>query len=222
MANGRHFKADAPRVEQPLPATAAARARRRQTAMPKRPIALAVLALAVVGVAIAGVVAWLTASSSLVNEFGLGQVDTSVEETFDGGTTKSDVKAKNDGTVPIYVRAQVNIYWQDANGNQLWEEPVEKTDYTIEWGDISGAGWTKGSDGFYYWTQPLAAGATTENLIDELAWKTVDPSNGRTLVCDVSIQGIQADPANAVKEAWDATVTEDGTLTPAQQGQGGE
>ena len=84
-----------------------------------RVLALAVLALAVVGVAIAGVVAWLTASSSLINEFGLGQVDTSVEETFDGGTTKSDVKAKNDGSVPIYVRAQVNIYWQDANGNQL-------------------------------------------------------------------------------------------------------
>ena len=119
MANGRHFKADTPRVEQPLPATSAARARRRQTAMPKRPIALTVLALAlaVVGVAIAGVVAWLTASSSLINEFGLGQVDTSVEETFDGGTAKSDVKAKNNGTVPIYVRAQVNIYWQDANGN---------------------------------------------------------------------------------------------------------
>lgn len=221
MANGRHFKADAPRVEQPLPATAAARARRRQTAMPKRPIALAVLALAVVGVAIAGVVAWLTASSSLINEFGLGQVDASVEEEFDG-TTKSNVKAKNDGTVPIYVRAQVNIYWQDANGNQLWEEPVEKTDYTIEWGDISGAGWTKGSDGFYYWTQPLAAGAETENLINKLTWTSAQTPSGRTLVCDVSTQGIQADPTDAVKEAWGATVAEDGTLTPAQQGQGGE
>ncbi len=179
------------------------------------------LALAVVGVAITGVVAWLTASSSLINEFGLGQVDTSVEETFDG-TAKSDVKAKNNGTVPIYVRAQVNIYWQDANGNQLWEEPVKGTDYTIEWGDGLNTAWIQGSDGFYYWTQPLAAGAEAENLIDELTWKTVDPSNGRTLVCDVSIQGIQADPANAVNEAWGATVTEDGMLTPAQQGQGGE
>lgn len=221
MANGRHFKTDTPRVEQPLPATAAARARRRQTAMPKRPIALAVLALAVVGVAIAGVVAWLTASSSLINEFGLGQVDTSVEETFDG-TAKSDVKAKNNGTVPIYVRAQVNIYWQDANGNQLWEEPVKDTDYTIDWGDISDAGWIMGSDGFYYWTQPLAAGATTGNLIDKLEWITAQTSNGRTLVCDVSIQGIQADPANAVNEAWGASVGQDGTLTPAQQEQGGE
>ena len=187
-----------------------------------RVLALAVLALAVVGVAIAGVVAWLTASSSLINEFGLGQVDTSVEETFDGGTTKSDVKAKNDGSVPIYVRAQVNIYWQDANGNQLWEEPVEGTDYTIEWGDGLNTAWIQGSDGFYYWTQPLAAGAEAENLIDKLTWKTADTSNGRTLVCDVSIQGIQADPANAVNEAWGAAVDQDGTLTPAQQGQGGE
>lgn len=221
MANGRHFKADAPWVEQPLPATAAVRTRRRHTAMPKRPIALAVLALAVVGVAIAGVAAWLTASSSLINEFGLGRVDASVEETFDG-TTKSDVKAKNDGTVPIYVRAQVNIYWQDANGNQLWEEPVENADYTVTWGDELGKSWIQGSDGFYYWTQPLAAGAVTGNLIDKLGWITAQTSNGRTLVCDVSIQGIQADPANAVNEAWGATVGQDGTLTPAQQGQGGE
>ena len=96
--------------------------------------------------------------------------------------------------MPIYVRAQVNIYWQDANGNQLWEEPVENTDYTIEWGDALGTAWIQGSDGFYCWTQPLAAGAETENLIDKLTWKTADTSSGRTLVCDVSIQGIQADP----------------------------
>ena len=36
------------------------------------------------------------------------------------------------------------------------------------------------------------------------------------------IQGIQADPANAVNEAWGASVGQDGTLTPAQQEQGGE
>ena len=100
--------------------------------------------------------------------------------------------------------------------------PVENTDYTIELGDISDTGWTKGSDGFYYWTQPLEANATTENLINRLEWTTAQASNGRTLVCDVSIQGIQADPANAVNEAWGASVDQDGTLTPARQGQGGE
>lgn len=99
---------------------------------------------------------------------------------------------------------------------------MENTDYTIEWGDALGTAWIQGSDGFYYWTQPLAAGATTGNLIDKLEWITAQTTNGRTLVCDVSIQGIQADPANAVNEAWGAAVYQDGTLTPAQQGQGGE
>ena len=95
---------------------------------------------------------------------------------------------------------------------------MEGTDYTIEWGDGLNTARIQGSDGFYYWTQPLAAGAEAENLIDKLTWKTADTSNGRTLVCDVSIQGIQADPANAVNEAWGAAVDQDGTLTPAQQG----
>lgn len=181
-----------------------------------KPLVMAALVLAVVGVAVSGVIAWLSTTSTVSNTFELGTVNPTVQETFENDT-KSDVFIKNKGNVPIYVRAQVNIYWQDANGNQLWEAPVEGTDYTITWGNDPK--WVKGSDGFYYWTEPLKADETTGLLIKELTWTTADSSNGRTLVCDIAVQGIQAEPVEAVQEAWGVTI-ESGTVTPVTTTEG--
>lgn len=213
MAEGRHFsEKPTPRAERPS-----------RPRVPKRRVLIAVLACALAVAGIGGVVAWLTASDHIINEFDLGAVNPDVNEDGpeedqpfeEGDKVKQNVDVTNNGNVPIYVRAQVSIYWQDENGNQLWEEPVVDTDYTIVWGDISDAGWKQGSDGFYYWTQPLAAGDTTGLLIDELTWTSADSSDGRALVCDIAVQGIQAEPADAVTEAWGATVDpETGTLTP--------
>ena len=60
----------------------------------------------------------------------------SVQETL-SGNVKSDVKAKNTGTAPAYIRAAVDIYWQDAtSGARLWEEPQAGTDYEIVWNEM--------------------------------------------------------------------------------------
>ena len=231
MANGRHFKSETPRASQPMPMIPATRAhgasggssrrpsgpagsRNPHSKMPLKPIAMAVLALAVVGVAISGVVAWLTASGMLENTFGRGQVDVTVNEEFDGEITKKNVFVTNDGNVPVYVRAQVNIYWVDKDGNQLWDTPVVDKDYKITWFDISSK-WMQGDDGFYYWTEPLVTEGQTANLIKTLTDQG-KYTDGRKLVCDVAVQAIQADPADAVKEAWKPAVTDvsnDGTLT---------
>lgn len=229
MANGRHFKSETPRASQPMPMIPATRAhgasggssrrpsgpagsRNPRSKMPLKPIAMAVLALAVVGVAISGVVAWLTASGMLENTFDRGQVDVTVNEEFTDGVNKKNVSVTNNGNVPVCVRAQVNIYWVDKDGNQLWDEPVAGKDYTIDWGDLTGTGWKQGDDGFYYWTKPLATTTKTDNLIDVLTDKTAD-TDGRTLVCDVAVQAIQADPADAVEEAWGVTVDGSGNIT---------
>lgn len=191
--------------------------------MPKRFAALIAAALVVAFVGVGGVIAWLTTSNQVENQFEIGTVEPGVNEDgpdeddpFEPGvdTVKQNVSVTNKGNVPIYVRAQVNIYWQNAAGNQLWEQPEEETDYTLE-GDLpANDSWTKGSDGFYYWTSPLDAGATTENLIDSLKWITANSYDDRQLVCDIAVQGIQADPADAVKEAWGVAIANDGTLTP--------
>lgn len=184
-------------------------------------------ALALVGVG--GVIAWLTASNHVSNAFEVGKVDVTLNEKGPNGTddfteghsAKRNVTATNNGNVPVYVRARVDIHWEDANGNQLWDAP-DPGDYTIEWGaafdgsTVAGSSWFE-ADGFYYWNSQVQPGASTGNLIDLFAPKVGATSADKKLVCDIAIQSIQADPSRVVKEAWGVTVT-DGILTSTQNG----
>ena len=179
-----------------------------------------IIALLVGGILLAGTVgtlAWLSATGVLINQFGIGSVTPSVQETLNGNV-KSDVKAKNTGTAPAYIRAAVDIYWQDGNGARLWEEPQADT-YNIVWSDSLGdalgansaSSWVKASDGFYYWTSPVAPGEETNVLITSI--KELKATKGRNLVVDVSTQAVQSVPDNAVREAWSCAV-QDGVLIP--------
>lgn len=181
----------------------------------KRIIALLVGVILLAGTA--GTLAWLSVTGVLVNQFGIGSVTPSVQEKLDGNV-KSDVKAENTGTAPAYIRAAVDIYWQDAtSGARLWEEPQAGTDYEIAWSvaDASGANsassWVKASDGFYYWTSPVAPNKETDVLIASVA--EFKATEGRNLVVDVSTQAVQFAPDEAVHEAWGCTV-QDGVLIP--------
>ena len=185
--------------------------------MRKRIIALLVGVILLAGTA--GTLAWLSVTGVLVNQFGIGSVTPSVQETL-SGNVKSNVKAENTGTAPAYIRAAVDIYWQDAtSGARLWEEPQAGTDYKVEWSDslpdASGTNlastWFKASDGFYYWTSPVAPSAETGVLIERVSELKV--TQGRNLVVDVSTQAVQSVPDDAVHEAWGCTV-QDGVLIP--------
>ena len=181
----------------------------------KRIIALLVGVIFLAGTA--GTLAWLSVTGVLVNQFGIGSVTPSVQETL-SGNVKSNVKAENTGTAPAYIRAAVDIYWQDAtSGARLWEEPQAGTDYEIAWSvaDASGANsassWVKASDGFYYWTSPVVPNKETDVLIASVA--EFKATEGRNLVVDVSTQAVQSAPDEAVHEAWGCTV-QDGVLIP--------
>ena len=179
-----------------------------------------IIALLVGGILLAGTVgtlAWLSATGVLVNRFGIGSVTPSVQETL-SGNVKSNVKAKNTGSAPAYIRATVDIYWQDGNGARLWEEPQADMDYVIAWSvaDASGANsassWVKASDGFYYWTSPVAPNTETDVLIASVT--ELKATEGRNLVVDVSTQAVQSVPDDAVREAWNCTV-QDSVLIPS-------
>ena len=181
----------------------------------KRIIALLVGVILLAGTA--GTLAWLSVTGVLVNQFGIGSVKPLVQESLNGNV-KSNVKAENTGTAPAYIRAAVDIYWQDAtSGARLWEEPQAGTDYEIAWSvaDASGANsassWVKASDGFYYWTSPVAPNKETDVLIASVA--EFKATEGRNLVVDVSTQAVQSAPDEAVHEAWGCTV-QDGVLIP--------
>ena len=189
----------------------------------KRIIALLVGVILLAGTA--GTLAWLSVTGVLVNQFGIGSVTPSVQETL-SGNVKSNVKAENTGTAPAYIRAAVDIYWQDAtSGARLWEEPQADTDsqakpdYKIVWSDLlrdalganSASSWVKAGDGFYYWTSPVAPNAETDVLIASVT--ELKTTEGRNLVVDVSTQAVQSVPDDAVREAWNCTV-QDGVLIP--------
>ena len=186
--------------------------------MSKRKRIIALLVGVVLLAGTAGTLAWLSATGVLVNQFGIGSVTPSIQEKLNGNV-KSDVKAKNTGTAPAYIRAAVDIYWQDGNGARLWEEPQADKDYKIAWSDSLGdasnansaSSWVKASDGFYYWTSPVAPGEETNVLITSV--KELKATEGRNLVVDVSTQAVQSVPDNAVREAWSCAV-QDGVLIP--------
>lgn len=183
----------------------------------KRIIALLVGGILLAGTA--GTLAWLSVTGVLVNQFGIGSVTPSVQETL-SGNVKSNVKAENTGTAPAYIRVAVDIYWQDAtSGVRLWDEPQAGTDYKVEWSDSLpdalgtnlASTWVKASDGFYYWTSPVAPAEETGMLIKSVTELKV--TQGCNLVVDVSTQAVQSVPDEAVHEAWGCTV-QDGVLIP--------
>lgn len=188
--------------------------------MTKRKQIVALLVGVLLFAGAAGAFAWLSVTGVLVNEFGFGSVAPSVDEKLDGNV-KSDVTITNKGSTPAYLRAAVDIYWQDKDGARLWDEPVEGTDYAIVWGDVSNASttssassWVRSADGFYYWTSPVAPLGKTGVLIKSVSEKKTD---GKNLVVDISTQAIQSTPDDAAKEAWGCTV-EDGVLVPPYGG----
>lgn len=186
--------------------------------MSKRKRIIALLVGVVLLAGTAGTLAWLSATGVLVNQFGIGSVTPSVQEKLNSNV-KSDVKAKNTGTAPAYIRAAVDIYWQDGNGARLWEEPKANERYEIAWSrelrDASGmnsaSSWVKASDGFYYWTSPVAPNTETDMLIASVT--ELKATEGRNLVVDVSTQAVQSAPDEAVHEAWGCTV-QNGVLIP--------
>lgn len=206
---------------------------------------MAALTLLLVLAGVGGVVAWLTASGTVQNQFELGTVEPTVNEDGptegtpfeEGDNIKQNVTVTNDGNVPVYVRAQVSIYWLDANGNQLWDEPymgekepdqptgviIPPGDYMLKWGDsvvgqpgstsMEDGAWIKGPDGFYYWSLPIDPEGETKELIESCEYYG-EYADGRTFHVDISVQGIQAEPARAVVEAW-STETQTVMIDPS-------
>ena len=166
-----------------------------------------------------GAIAWLTKSDFLVNKFEVGEVEIVVNEDFtQQGTEKKNVDVTNKGKVDAFVRARVNIYWVDAEGNQMWDKPIEQIDYTATGFPPTDTNWAKGTDGLYYWKVPLSPSGTTGNLIDSITQSEGQLSkyaDGRKLVVDISVQSIQSEPNKALEETWGVTAVEsqDGALT---------
>lgn len=146
--------------------------------------------------AVGGTWAFLVAQSEPVqNKFTYAHVSCTIKEKFDG-TTKSDVQIQNTGDIPAYIRARIVVTWKDTSGN-VSAVPVKVSDYTMD----MGTGWTKGTDGYWYYNTAVDATKFTPVLITECK-KTGTAPKDYDLSVEILADAIQSEPANAVKEAW--------------------
>ena len=181
--------------------------------------------------AIGGTMAWLTThSDGLTNTFTPAKIEGEVKETFKSPfDTKSNVYIQNTSDVPVYVRVALVPTWvmQENDKYVPVAEPVEDADVTIDnenWKNFvpKNSDWIKGRDGYYYYTKPLAANGvkdsndraldTTDNLFDKAIARQKD---GYHMNLQVLLQMIQAEPDNAVLDAWKTGVSgaNNGSLT---------
>lgn len=172
---------------------------RRRKTKSKASLLLASLLL-ILAVGVFGSISYLIDTSNAVtNTFIPGTVDPGIEEEFDG-SLKKDVVITNTGNVPAYVRAMIVVTWVDKDNNVLAEKPEKGTDYTMTGPE---SGWTKSTeDGYYYWNGAVQPGGATYNLITECEPR--EEKEGYSLSVEILTQSIQAEPAQAVTEAWGA------------------
>lgn len=161
-------------------------------------ISLALLAVCLVGTTVAYLMA---ADAPIKNVFGPSVVTCSVNETSFNGTTKTNVTVQNTGDTEAYIRASIVVTWKDGeNGSVYGQMPVAGTDYTIV---LNEADWFLGSDGFYYYKYPVAAGASTNALITSCEYKANAPE-GYGLNVEILGSAIQSVPISVVNENWPA------------------
>lgn len=169
-------------------------------------LTLIISLVALCAVAVGGTLAWLFDSSEkLENNFYVPDADIKIEEEFDG-SEKRDVYVTNTGKADVYVRVMLVETWQKEG--QIVAKP-EDAEVIYDFG--SSGDWKKRKDdGYYYYIRPLAAGATTSNLLDSAICTVHD---GEALLkLEVVAQAIQSIPTDAVVEAWGVTVNADGNL----------
>ena len=178
----------------------------------KKSLALLVSVALLLTFAVSGTVAYLVdASGPVENQFKPASVTPSVTDSV-SNNVKSNVVIKNSGTAKAYIRVAIVGYWCDDKNNVVasWDlsDPQQGT-----FDSLTGSNWITGSDGYYYYSLPVAPGAETGSKLFNSYTVGTSPVNGAHLVMNLVVQSIQAEPSDAVKAAWGVTVSPDGTIS---------
>lgn len=168
-----------------------------------RTAVLIMAVLLLLGAAVGSTVAFLIDKTAPVeNAFEYAKVSCEVTETFTNNK-KDNVQVKNTGTTDAYIRATYVVTWLDGDKNIAASVP-EGYRYDLKQNPTSS--WTKGTDGYFYYTSPVAPGASTEGSL--LTCTAHYPENPEyTLSVEILAEAIQSTPEKAVQDAWDVTVS---------------
>ena len=181
---------------------------RRKANPNKRSYILLASLILVLGLGIGATAAYLAADSvSVTNTFTPAQIEVEVQEEF-SNNVKTNIGAKNTSDVKAYVRITLVEYWM--KGGDIVAKPdggsVDKSSLNT--------GWIM-KDDIYYYTLPLEPGAAAI-AIGEV--KATVPER-YTYHLDVYAEAIQAEPTDAVADAWKA-VLNGTTITGINSGVG--
>ena len=141
------------------------------------------------------------------NTFHPPKLSCEVEEEFDG-EVKCNVNVKNTGDIAVYVRLKLVTY-RVNNQNEKIGGTAEIPDFT------PADGWFL-KDGVYYYSTPVSPDSEpSAPLIGGDGIKLVkytDADGGKQTV-EVMAEAIQAEPSQAVRDAWGVTVSADGRIS---------
>lgn len=161
-----------------------------------------------IGIAVGTTVAFLVARTEpMKSTFEYAKVSCEVTGS------KENVQIKNTGNTAAYIRATYVVTWRDAYGKVAVSVPGGYS-YTLT--ENLSNNWKKGTDGYFYYTSPVAPGNST---LDSLPTCNVTyPDNPEyTLSVEILAEAIQSEPAEAVQQAWGATLV-GGQLIPPSLG----
>lgn len=185
--------------------------RSEKTARKGRLNATIISVVLILTLAVGGTIAFLsTKTDPVVNTFNPSQVTCSVVEDFDG-KTKTSVNVENTGDIPAFIRVKLVAYRTNDAGQHIGgvsEVPAFNL----------GKDWAKCGD-YYYYTCPVAPGATPADSLAEVIKLTEDYTDvdGGHQSIDVIAEAIQAGPEAAVKAAWgdNFSMSGDNLVVPA-------
>lgn len=162
-----------------------------------RAVLLLVSLVLVLSAAIGGTLGYLTGQVSVTNTMQVGEFTTEIDEDTENGV-KSNVTVQNTGDYDAYIRAVVVVTWQNENGEVYPVAPVANENYTIEYGNQ----WSE-HGGFYYYNGVVGAKQSTSYLINSCKPMEGKAPEGYDLNVEILASAIQAEPAQAVKDAWE-------------------
>lgn len=167
----------------------------------KKSLVLMASILLILAISVGGTLAYLaTHTGDVENTFTPATPDTEITETLENGV-KSNVAVKNTGEVDMYIRARYFVVWR--HNGQIVTQP-DNVDIEIKLPESMQ--WVKGADGYWYYPNAVAPGSSTSELIDTAEVKGLQEDDGYTVDLEILSQAIQAEPAQAVKDAWGSDV----------------
>lgn len=185
------------------------------------PVLIVVLAMWIlVTVSTTVVMAYMFRKTPTVNnQFDPASVACQVNETFENDE-KSNVTVENKGNIASYIRLRVITYWVDSKGNVVARSaPKNQFGKTDGWSYNSGDWLYDTEEQTFYYTQPVAAGASTAKLYEGsiILDKVTENVNGIEYtyhpVIEFIAEAIQSKPTSAVTDKWNITVGTTGNIT---------